>query len=180
MRKIPILPIDRYAFARLSGKRSAKTFDPSRGGIGMRLKMARSKFNFAIKSSSPLKSTITVDSWPFTKRKRTLVKIAISMFVKGPASETRAISFLPSRRLKGSTGTGFAPPIMIDPERKRIRGRNTLKIGSICFRGSNVILPMSRAVGSPRRSATSPCAISWRIDEYIKTASAIMTLVTFM
>ncbi len=40
----------------------------------------------------------------------TAATIANMIFVIGPARETNAKSFMPSRRLKGSTGTGLAPP----------------------------------------------------------------------
>jgi len=39
--------------------------------------------------------------------------MAMIILVKGPARETRATSFLPSLRLKGSTGTGLAAPKII-------------------------------------------------------------------
>ena len=48
---------------------------------------------------------------------------ASKRFVAGPASDTRAISFRPSRRLKVSTGTGLAPPKMTgEPEISNISG----------------------------------------------------------
>lgn len=56
---------------------------------------------------------------------------------------------------------------MGEPDIRRIRGKTMLIIGSICFLGSRVSLPARRAVGSPRRSATKPWAISWRIAEKI-------------
>jgi len=61
-----------------------------------------------------------------------LAIIAIRTLVKGPAKETRAKSFLPSCKLKGSTGTGLAAPNIIgDPDISSIRGRAILIIGSI-------------------------------------------------
>lgn len=90
-----------------------------------------------------------------------LAKIAIRTFARGPERETSAKSFLPSLKLKGSTGTGLAAPIIIgEPDMRRIRGRAMLIIGSICFLGSRVSLPARRAVGSPNLSATYPWAIS--------------------
>lgn len=83
---------------------------------------------------------------------------AIKKFIKGPAKETSAISFLPSRRLKGSTGTGLAPPrinVPFEPINK-INGSRMLMYGSICGFGFNVIRPKSLAVGSPSLSATIP------------------------
>lgn len=82
---------------------------------------------------------------------------AIRKFVKGPASETKAISFLGSLKLKGSTGTGFAAPKTTgDPLNKRIRGKRILIIGSMWGIGLSVSLPRSLAVGSPSLFATQP------------------------
>lgn len=92
---------------------------------------------------------------------RKLAKTAITMFVNGPESATRATSFLPSFRLKGSIGTGFAAPkITGEPDKSNIRGSKILIKGSICFFGLSVSRPASLAVGSPKRSATYPWAIS--------------------
>ena len=42
-RKKPNLPKDTYAAASFSGKSKAKSFEPSSGGIGSKLKIARDK-----------------------------------------------------------------------------------------------------------------------------------------
>ena len=56
-----------------------------------------------------------------------LATMAIKIFVRGPDKETSAISFLPSLRLKGSTGTGFAAPkITGDQEIIKRSGRKML------------------------------------------------------
>lgn len=90
-----------------------------------------------------------------------LATIAIRIFVNGPARATRARSFLPSRKLNGSTGTGFAAPKTIgEPEKIRSSGRRTLINGSIWLLGLRVSLPESLAVGSPNLSATNPWATS--------------------
>ena len=100
--------------------------------------------------------------------------MAINTLVSGPTRETIAISFRPSFKLNGSTGTGFAAPKTTgEPERIKIRGRAMLIKGSICFLGLRVSLPESLAVGSPRRSATKPCATSCKIAEKIKITSII-------
>lgn len=78
--------------------------------------------------------------------------IAKRILVSGPARETSAMSLRPSFRLKGSIGTGLAPPrTMYGGVRYRISGRIILMNGSICFMGFSVSLPMSLAVGSPSR-----------------------------
>ena len=105
---IPKLPMERNTFASFSGKRSAKIFDPSSGGIGSKLKIARSKF-----SSTIFIRNISSSDARGRNRMRKPKKTAIRIFVNGPASDTRARSFLPSFKLKGSIGTGFAAPKII-------------------------------------------------------------------
>lgn len=79
------------------------------------------------------------------------------ILVKGPESATRAMSFLPSFKLNGSIGTGFAAPkITGEPDSIKARGSKMLIKGSMCFFGFKVSRPASLAVGSPKRSATYP------------------------
>jgi len=97
---------------------------------------------------------------------------ARNKFVRGPARATNARSFLPSRSIIGLTGTGFAAPKMIgDPDITRSKGTRIVMMGSMWGIGLSVILPARRAVGSPRRSATTPCIISCKIAEAIRTIS---------
>ena len=42
--RIPKVPTERYIAASLSGKIKAKIFEPSSGGMGIRLKIARRRF----------------------------------------------------------------------------------------------------------------------------------------
>lgn len=141
----PIVPWDIYVSAIFSGRRRENILDPSSGGMGMRLKIANNKFNWTTRPIMPEGNILKIR----------LKITAIATLVSGPAKETKAKSFLPSRKLKGSTGTGLAPPIIIgEPEIRRRRGKAILIIGSICFLGSRVSRPIRRAVGSPKRSAT--------------------------
>jgi hypothetical protein len=50
-----------------------------------------------------------------------------------------------------------------EPERIRNAGSRMVKNRSMCGMGFSVRRPASRAVGSPRRSATKPCAASWLV-----------------
>jgi hypothetical protein len=156
--KIPIEPSDKNALAVFSGRRSAKILDPSRGGIGIRLNMASKRFNLPIIIKSDIKkNTVSLGAKFANNLTIKLARIAKITLDKGPAKETKAKSFLPSLRLKTSTGTGLAAPIIIgEPVIRRRRGRAILIMGSICFWGFRVNLPISRAVGSPKRSATYP------------------------
>ena len=151
--KIPMEPKDRYAAAYFSGSKSEKILDPSSGGIGNKLKIARIKFmRTTIKKNSKRGELPTVTR---VNLKSNVAIIANKMFVAGPARETSAISFLPSFKLKGSTGTGFAPPkITGDPPKISISGKSIVIKGSIWRLGSRVSLPKSLAVGSPSLSAT--------------------------
>lgn len=136
-----------------------KTFDPSSGGIGIRLKIAKSKFirtivNRILGTMVAVRKKFGIKIIIF---KRSAAKTAIKIFVRGPARETMATSFLPSLRLNWSTGTGLAAPkITGEPDKSRRRGSKMLIKGSIWFFGFKVSLPISLAVGSPSRSATSP------------------------
>lgn len=173
--KIPIDPSDKYALASPSGSRSAKILDPSNGGIGMRLKIANKRFSWMMPARIKDKALRmkSVELGIILKIK--LAIIAMRTLVRGPARETNAKSFLPSFKLKGSTGTGLAAPkITGEPESKRIKGRAILIIGSIWFFGLSVKRPIRRAVGSPKRSATYPWAISCKIAEKSKMARVII------
>lgn len=161
--KNPIEPKDRKTAASFSGNINENILLPSSGGIGIILKIAKSRLSLVtVNKNQPRKIVIVPSSG--TKAKILIsaaAKIAIRILVAGPAKETKAISFLPSRKLKGSTGTGFAAPKTTgEPEIIKSRGRAMLIIGSMWLFGLRVSLPIMRAVGSPRRSATYPCAIS--------------------
>lgn len=173
---MPIEPIDRYDFAKSSGKIVANILLPSSGGIGKRLKIAREILIVIVNAKNVPKNPLE-KTWknvaPGKIRCATRAAIAARIkFVPGPASEMIAISFRGSLRLNGSTGTGFAPPktrgnpvgiVAI----KVISGKRIVITGSMCGIGFSVNLPSSLAVGSPSLSATRPCAISWRITERI-------------
>src|SRR3990167_5161110 len=91
--------------ARLGGNMEASTFEPSSGGMGMRLK----------KKSITLMSTMMnrMSAMPAGKTPRRMIRppiIAIARFEKGPAWQTIASLKRPGRRLYGLYGTGFAQP----------------------------------------------------------------------
>lgn len=155
--KNPIDSKERYVRASLSGRSKENTLDPSRGGIGNKLKIARSKLICTIKiSTGRIRAKNVIENIEISFINRLKI-IAIKMFVSGPAMDTMAKSFLPSFRLNGSTGTGFAAPkITGEPDKIKISGNAMLITGSIWFLGFRVSLPKSLAVGSPSRSATYP------------------------
>lgn len=164
-------PKERYLLASFSGSKSANILDPSNGGIGKRLKIAKRRFIWTTLS----KKEERIDGSKFNNLYIVAAKTAMITFVMGPASETIATSFLPSFKLKGSIGTGFAAPkITGDPESIRSRGSAILIMGSICFWGFKVRRPKSLAVGSPSLSATYPCATSCKMAEKIKITNTIM------
>ena len=141
------------------GSNREKTFDPSSGGMGRRLKIASKRFICTtVKKNRYKKSNKTLVGERVAMRRTIILAITARMIlVIGPAIATSAMSFLPSFRLKGSIGTGFAAPkITGDPDRISIRGSKILIRGSMWFLGLRVSLPASLAVGSPKRSATYP------------------------
>lgn len=88
------------------------------------------------------------------------------MFVAMPAAETN-ISFSLVVRYDGSIGTGLAQPKTPNPISTADTGSATDPIGSRCCPGLSVSLPARLAVVSPQSSAAYPCAISWRMMEYM-------------
>lgn len=108
--------------ARSSGKMPIRTLKPSNGGIGIRLNRARPRF----------RTTPVLNISEGTSRKIIARNTAIKILVAGPARAVRAVSFLGSRKLKGSMGTGLAAPKMIPaPVKNRIKGRPMVIKGSI-------------------------------------------------
>lgn len=97
---------------------------------------------------------------------------ASKKFMLEPAMPTFRLPHLWSFKLNGFIGTGFAQPI-IGPlpwvKTKRIIGRMIVPNISICFNGFKVRRPAFFAVGSPKRKATDPWAISCKTIEKNKT-----------
>ena len=90
---------------------------------------------------------------------------ARTIFMAGPAAETKAESLLGCFRLRKLTGTGLAVPNMKEPfdNIKSMIGTTTVPIGSICTSGLKESLPIILAVGSPNLFATNPWATSWKV-----------------
>ncbi len=92
------------------------TFEPSRGGIGIRLKM---------KSATLMKTNMKITLAHEERRRRELDEVerddrakhdggqatAISRFETGPAAATQASARRPPRSIDGLTGVGFAHPM---------------------------------------------------------------------
>ncbi len=128
--KNPTDPNAKYDFAVFSGRRREKTFDPSNGGIGSKLNIPRRRFSSTILNIIVRSTGLEIKSAP--NLSTNAASTAIKKLVAGPARDTIAISFLPSLRLNGSTGTGLAAPKTTgEPERRRIEGKSTLIRGSM-------------------------------------------------
>jgi len=84
---------------------------------------------------------------------------AIEIFAAGPAREMSIICDRGRFRFAGDTGIGFAQPKL------RVMKSMARPMMSICLRGLSVSLPATLGVGSPRRYAEYPCAISCRVSE---------------
>jgi hypothetical protein len=123
----------RYALSASGERKYCTTRDPSSGGIGIRLKIARSTFTKipTVRTSIPREAGARSPVWMHTESSAERRK-AIRMLVSGPAAPTRAQSRRGFRRRETSTGTGFAPPKMNpDPERIRNAGNRIVKNGSM-------------------------------------------------
>ena len=105
-----------------------KNFEPSSGGIGIRFKKPKARLNLI---TSKRIAVISGDE----KRRRCIRSAPIqarARLVRGPASATSAISFLPSRSIRGLTGTGLAAPkIRGEPENISNNGTAILMMGSM-------------------------------------------------
>lgn len=138
------------------GSIAKRTFEPSRGGRGTRLKTASNKFAKTIieRKSENWPGSINLTMVPNTT--------AISILEAGPANATMAEPYRILRKLKGFTGTGLAYAKRNLPFDMKNNNAGNIKVptGSMWAIGLIVSRPESRAVGSPRRSAIQPCAYS--------------------
>lgn len=88
------------------GKNVANTFEPSRGGIGTKLKIIKTKLIYTIKLTKPVKVKLAIGKNLKNKPKNK----AIIKFPKGPAIATLASPYFLSLKLFGLYGTGLAQP----------------------------------------------------------------------
>ncbi len=140
---------------RPTGKSEKSIFDPSSGGIGIRLNTAKAMFIITTNT----KLVIKVPEILFATK--ILIKTpkinAMRIFESGPAKATRGSATFLFRRLYGLYGTGFAQPIMNPtPEITRKNGSKTEPNQSMCLSGFNVSLPSYCAVLSPKARAIAP------------------------
>ncbi len=118
--------------------------DPSKGGIGIRLKTAKMRL-----------SKIPICKIDAANGKILILRIsarttAIKIFVMGPEIPTQIMSFFGFLNLEKLTGTGFAQPKIIgELVRKRNNGKIIVPNKSTCLMGLRVNRPRSFAVGSP-------------------------------
>ena len=114
--------------------------EPSSGGTGRRLKIARLTFimikgiDIRVRMGEPVS---------LVARESMVAKIR---FEAGPARAIRAESLLGCFKLKGSKGTGLPQPNLK-------RSNIIVPTGSRCFKGFRVTLPSREGVGSPSLSA---------------------------
>ena len=159
----------------LTGKMKKNSFDPSKGGMGMRLKKAKITFQktiitiiakniepkeLDIKTLSPCQSAILklliiltlTDKGTVIIFPKKAPKKAIIMFEPGPARATQIGPLFWSLRLYGLYGTGLAPPKAKRPplKTKSAKGIKIVIIGSIWRNGLALNLPAYLAVKSPR------------------------------
>lgn len=127
---------------------------PSRGGTGMRLKIANTRLIIAKVRRKVKKIEFT---FGLKTKLISAVKRTIKMFEAGPAKETRAIPNFSLSKFLVLIGTGLLQP-------NRNRTMLSAPIGSICARGFRVSLPYALGVGSPSLYAIIPCAYSCTVE----------------
>lgn len=105
-------------YDKLDGINPINILEPSKGGIGIRLNMAKTKFiRTAILRNSQIKKGIFIF-------KIKLKIIARDIFAKGPAIPTKTISLLGFLKLRKFIGIGFAQPKMIlEPKINKDNGK---------------------------------------------------------
>ena len=84
-----------------------RSFDPSSGGIGIRLKTAKSRFICTIQLEKTSNDGLRKEPKNLIRRPKNKAKIK---FAIGPAKATKPISLLGFLKSKGLKGTGFAQP----------------------------------------------------------------------
>ena len=118
--------------SRERGRKSNKMCEPSSGGIGNRLKIARTILRYTIPTSKGIIPGKTSAMGVPKKRSKSPKERAIARFAAGPAKLTLAEPYFLSRKLYGFTGTGFAQPNRKGlEERTKRRGTATDPMGSI-------------------------------------------------
>ncbi len=143
------------------GKIPVKIRPPSNGRTGIRLNVISEKLNnTAFNSIRTTVGAAEKAAFCITPSAAKAIK-AKTKFIAGPAKATQTISLFGFFRREKSTGTGFAHPKTNDEcDNTKTNGNNTVPTGSTCRNGFSVNRRASRAVVSPKRSATNPCAIS--------------------
>ena len=143
------------------GKSAYKTFEPSKGAIGTKLKIPKTTFTKIIIFKK-------IDKAGMAKKlnmpeifKRIAKIIATEKLLAGPDKAINPPSFLGFFKLFGLNGTGLAHPKSTGlPMAYKSNGNSTDPNGSMCLIGFKVNLPASLAVESPNLLATNPCETS--------------------
>jgi len=131
-------------YAKLEGNNPISILEPSKGGTGIRLNTAKTKFM----RIANLRSS-QIQNGKFIFKIKLKIKARI-IFAKGPATPTKIISLLGFLKLRKFIGTGFAQPKMtFESKINKDNGKITVPNRSICAKGLNVSLPCIFAVGSP-------------------------------
>lgn len=133
------------------GSRAKSIWEPSNGGIGIKLKIAKRIFTQQIKLNIKRRFKLNSENWKGKKRINNPKIKAKIMFDSGPAKATFASPYFLSLKLRGLTGTGFAQPKTTGlPVKIRIPGKIIEPNHSRCFMGFKVSRPAFLAVKSPR------------------------------
>lgn len=175
----------------LMGNTENRSFDPSSGGNGMRLKNAKSTFQkITIMRSAkkidpnepetvaeicdheallmPVIMAAFTATGTMINFAKTAETSAITMFEAGPPKATIAGPHFWFRRLYGLYGTGFAQPKANPVVTSIASGTMIDPQMSMWLIGLKFSRPEYFAVASPSQSATKPCETSWTMIEYIR------------
>lgn len=141
---------------RFLGNNAKRIFEPSSGGIGIKLKIAKTIL-IKIIISIKIKNGLLIIPKNIVNFKIKLKIIAIERLLNGPANPISPLSLFGFFKFKGLNGTGFAQPNKIGLLAiKSKNGNKNEPKKSKCFKGFKVSRPAFFAVGSPSLFAIIP------------------------
>src|SRR6266566_8670043 len=156
---------------KIGTRAASRSFEPSRGGTGIILKIARNR----LRRAADTHRALTVSPECAATPSSTMAK---STLLAGPAIATSAKPFNPQRSLFGFVFTGLPQPMNPAPESDMISGSITVPSQSTWASGFSVTRPSRAGVSSPRRVATQAWANSCGVvrSQKIRTFSRALSI----
>jgi len=132
--------------SKLSGNNENKIWEPSKGGIGIKLNNPRTIL-YKTTIAAMVKKLSGREGMNLIINPKIKARVKLD---KGPANETFKSPHLLSLKFMGLIGTGLAHPIMGIPENNKSMGKRIEPTKSRWTKGFKDNLPSSLAVESPK------------------------------